>query len=203
MVEIAGIRAAGTTNAESNLPGSTNIVQRKVKATDILVLDVRNISAVFENALWSFEQTYMPYLKGNGRANISISEGHIRLGFELKKRKRTNGETNIWEPVLCLNNRTCSIGKLNISFEGASRLAWIATKLAQMLKNPLRDYVVRILLDLLGNKSGWLLENLNGILSAHWDIIMKTTNLNIVSSSAFVIIHVYFHVANLTLLSHS
>jgi hypothetical protein len=186
MVEIAGIRAAGKSGTKGDVSGSASFVQRDVKAADILVLDIRNVSAVFENALWSFEQTYMPHFKGNGRANIAISEGHIRLEFELKKRIRTNGENKIWEPVLCLNNRTCSIGQLSISFEGASRLAWIANKLAQMLKNPLRDYVVRILLDLLGNKSGWLLENLNGILSAHWDLILKTTNLNIVSQAVII-----------------
>ena len=176
MVEIAGIRAAG--NNDPN--GNTDIVQRDVKAVDILVLDIRNVSAVFENALWSFEQTYMPYLKGNGLAHIGLSDGNIRLEFELKKRLKNSEKSGEWEPVLCLNKRTCSIGNLKISFEGEGRLSWVANKLAKLLKNPLRDYVVRILLDLLGNKSGWLLENLNGILSAHWDIILKTTNLDIV-----------------------
>ena len=51
-------------------------------------------------------------------------------------------------------------------------------------QNPLRDYVVRTFIDLLGNRSGWLLENLNGMLSAHWDIILKTTNLSVVSASS-------------------
>lgn len=179
MVEIAGIRAAGQNKSS---PGDSNTVfQRKVKASDILVLDVRNISAMFDNALWGFEQTYMPYLKGSGRANIKVSEGHIRLEFELKKRKRSSFEGQVWEPVLCLKTRHCSIMQLSISFEGASRLAWIANKLAKMLKNPLRDYVVKIIIELLGTRSGWLLESLNGVLSAHWDIIMKTTGLNIVS----------------------
>jgi hypothetical protein len=181
MVEIAGIRAAGQNQTLTS--DSDPLFQRKVKASDILVLDVRNISAVFENALWGFEQTYMPYLKGNGRANIKVSEGHIRLEFELKKRRRSSLEGQVWEPVLCLKKRDCTISQLSISFEGASRLTWVANKLAKMLKNPLRDYVVKIIVELLGTRSGWLLESLNGVLSAHWDIIMKTTGLTIVSFS--------------------
>jgi len=180
MVEIAGIRAAGQT------PGAT--VQREVKAGDILTVDVRNVSAVFENAMWSFEQTYMPYLKGHGGANVKVSEGHIRLEFELKKKRRSNGERNAWEPVLCLKKRICSISQLSISFEGATRLAWVANKLAAMLKNPLRDYVVRVIIELLGTQSGWLLENLNGVLSAHWDMILKTTKLNVVSGLSLLFI---------------
>jgi len=177
MVEIAGIRAAGQNHSLTD--ESSHFVQRKVKASDILVLDVRNISAMFDNALWAFEQTYMPYLKGSGRANIKVSEGQIRLEFELKKRKRNSSEDKPWEPVLCLKTRYCTIDQLSISFEGASRLAWVANKLAKMLKKPLRDYVVKIIVELLGTRSGWLLESLNGILSAHWDIIIKTTGLNI------------------------
>ena len=194
MVEIAGIRAAG----ESDPTTSDSFVQRQVKAADILVLDARNISAIFENALWSFEQTYMPYLKGNGRATVAVAEGHIRLEFELKKRPKKDGNMVSWEPVLCLNKRSCSISQLSISFEGASRLAWVANKLANMLKNPLRDYVVRVMLDLLLTKSGWLLENLNGILSKHWDVILKTTKLQVVSclfciSKHFAVCSYSFH----------
>lgn len=130
-VEIAGIRAAGK-NGEVSGSG----IKKHDKAADILVLDIRNISSVFDNALWSFEQTYMPYLKGKGDAHISISEGHIRLGFELKKRRRSEESNAIWEPVLCLKDRHCAIQNLSISLgsEGATRLVWIANKLANMLK---------------------------------------------------------------------
>jgi hypothetical protein len=179
MVEIAGIRAAGQ---DQLLPDENKaFIQRTVKASDILVLDIRNISAVFENALWAFEQTYMPYLKGSGCANIKVSEGQIRLEFELKRRMRSFDGGTDWEPVLCLKTRHCSIMQLSISFEGASRLTWVANKLAKMLKYPLRDYVVKIIIEILGTRSGWLLESLNGVLSSHWDIIMKTTGLKIVS----------------------
>ena len=174
MVEIAGIRAAGNDSTHE-------YIQREVKASDILVVDIRNISAKFENALWSFEQTYMPYLKGNGRTNVEVSDGTIRLEFELKKRPRKTADGISWEPVLCLKTRLCSIENLSITFEGGSRLTRVFTMLAKMLRKPLRDYVVRTIIDLLGYRSGWLLENLNSILSTHWDIIMKTTKLNIVS----------------------
>lgn len=117
MVEIAGIRAAVQTGA-----GSDAIVQRKVKATDILIVDVRNVSAVFENAQWSFEQTFLPYLKGNGLANVQLSEGHIRLEFELKKTRSSLTEKA--KPVLCLKKRSCSIGQVAIAFGGKTRLAW-------------------------------------------------------------------------------
>jgi hypothetical protein len=125
----------------------------------------------------------MPYLKGSGRANVEVSEGHMRLEFELKKRDRSRANGSSFEPVLCLKTRTCSISQLSISFEGASRLTWVANRLAKMLKNPLKDYVVRVIIDLLGTRSGWLLENLNAVLSANWDIIMKTMKLNIVSKA--------------------
>mmetsp|Transcript_12899 Transcript_12899/g.19346 ORF Transcript_12899/g.19346 Transcript_12899/m.19346 type:complete len:1397 (-) Transcript_12899:25-4215(-) len=172
MVEIAGIRAAVQTGS-----GSDAIVQRKVKATDILVVDVRNVSATFENAQWSFEQTFLPYLKGNGLANVQLSEGHIRLEFELKKTRSSSREEA--KPVLCLKKRSCSIGQVAIAFGGKTRLAWVVNKLAAIFKGPLRDYVVKVITDILGNKSGWLLENLNGVLSAHWGLILKTTGLNV------------------------
>ncbi len=174
-VEIAGIAASQQSGSSAD-----KIVQRTVKAADILIVDVRNVSAVFENAKWAFEQTYMPYLKGNGDANVQLSGGRIRLEFELKKRKRGSDDQE-WEPVLCLKERTCSIGSMHLSFVGKNRLNWVANMLANILKGPLRDYVVRVILNIMGTKSGWLLENLNGILSTYWDIILKTTGLNLVS----------------------
>lgn len=171
MVEIAGIRA-------TQAHGSNNIVQREVGANQILIIDVQNISAVFEDAEWSFEQTYLPYLKGRGKATVNLSEGRIRKGFELKKMKKNNGETG-WKPVLCLNDRSVSIDEINITFETSNRLQWVINKLAVIFKGPLRNYVVQVVDNILATKSGWLLEHLNGILAVHWDIILKTTGLSI------------------------
>lgn len=169
MVEIAGIRATH---------GSNNILQRDVSANQILIIDVQNIAAVFEDAEWSFEQTYLPYLKGSGKATVNLSEGRIRKGFELKKMKKTNGESG-WKPVLCLNDRSVSIDEINITFETSNRLQWVINKLAVIFKGPLRNYIVQVVDNILATKSGWLLEHLNGILSVHWDIILKTTGLSI------------------------
>ena len=173
MVEIAGIRAT-----QGARQGSNYILQREVSANQILIIDVQNIAAVFENAEWSFEQTYLPYLKGNGKATVNLSEGRIRKGFELKKMKRANGETG-WKPVLCLNDRSVSIDEINITFETSNRLQWVINKLAVIFKGPLRNYVVQVVDNILAAKSGWLLEHLNGILAMHWDIILKTTGLSI------------------------
>lgn len=98
------------------------------------------------------------------------------------KNKKIRGKSDVkWEPVLCLHQRTCTIGNVNLSFEGEGRVTWLINKLATMLKNPLRDYVVQVLLLALLNKSGWLLEQLNSILSSYWDLILKTAGLTMVS----------------------
>jgi len=159
-----------------------DLLTRNVKATELLIIDVRNISATFDKASWSFEQTYLPYLKKSGLANVKLSDGHIRLQFELRKKPVKNekiiGKNDVkWEPVLCLHQRTCTIGNVNLSFEGEGRVTWLINKLASMLKNPLRDYVVQVLLLALLNKSGWLLEQLNSILSSYWELILKTAGL--------------------------
>eukprot|EP00559_Dactyliosolen_fragilissimus_P006691 CAMPEP_0184869238 /NCGR_PEP_ID=MMETSP0580-20130426/33464_1 /TAXON_ID=1118495 /ORGANISM="Dactyliosolen fragilissimus" /LENGTH=1429 /DNA_ID=CAMNT_0027370603 /DNA_START=37 /DNA_END=4323 /DNA_ORIENTATION=+ len=150
-----------------------------IKATELLVIDVKNISAIFEKAEWGFEQTYMPYLKGDGIANAHLSNGHIRLQFELRKRSKDyqDGEINSWEPVLCLHKRQCSIGEISLKLEGGGRLTWILNKLASIFKSSLRDYVVRTIQNILTNKSGWLLEKLNSNLNSYWDIILKTAKL--------------------------
>lgn len=158
------------------------LIARDVKSTELLIIDVRNISASFDKACWSFEQTYMPYLKKSGQANVKLSDGHIRLQFELRKKLKKNkeatgNEINKWEPVLCLHQRTCTIGNVDLIFEGEGRITWLINKLASMLRRPLRDYVVSVLLATLSNQSGWLLENLNSILSSYWDLILKTAGL--------------------------
>ena len=130
----------------------------QVKATELLIIDVREISAIFNDAVWGFEQTYLPYLKGNGKFDVKMVDGAIRLVFELRKRpkeKKSDSDEEQWEPVLCLHDRSCSIGSVEFTMQGGSRLAWVVNKAASMFKGLLRDYVVRTILKILTDKSGW------------------------------------------------
>ena len=154
-------------------------VSSSVKATELLIIDVRRISAILDDAAWSFEQTYMPYLKGTGLADIKLSDGAIRLQFELRRRAKvsdagsgdTNGDKKVeWEPVLCLHDRTCSIGEIELVLQGEGRITWIFNKLASIFKGSLRDYVVRTIVKVLTTQSGWILERMNGLLSPYWDL---------------------------------
>ncbi|KAL7482821.1 hypothetical protein ACHAW6_008481 [Cyclotella cf. meneghiniana] len=180
-IEIAGIRAASQKGAD-DLPAQS----RLVKASELLIIDVKNISATLDDAVWSFEQTYMPYLKGRGKANTKLWSGSIRLKFELRRRivneKKDSApghQEEIWEPVLCLNDRTCSIGGIELVFQGEGRITWVANKLTSWLKNPLRDYVVGVIVTALTNNSGWLIDMLNKNLSPYWDFVMRTSNLKL------------------------
>jgi len=190
-----GIPAVGRTESTDssdslqivNLPTDEYGVPLKVKATELLIVDVKRISAILDNAVWSFEQTYMPYLKGSGKANIKMSDGSIRLQFELRKRwkrlpkgqrRDPNAELE-WEPVLCLHDRTCSIEQVELVLQGEGRLTWIVNKLAAIFKGPLRDYVVKTIVNALTTKSGWMLEKLNHNLVPYWDIILRSTGLNV------------------------
>ena len=162
-----------------------------IKSTELLIIEVRNISAVVEKAVWSFEQTYLPYLKGKGLANVNLSDGYIKMSFELrKKRVQVNGVNFQWEPVLCLHTRTCSIGEIELVVEGGGKIVWIFNKLASFFKGSLRDYVVDSILYNLTNKSGSLLQSLNSNLSAYWDIILKTARLSLVS--VIVIVTIFY-----------
>jgi hypothetical protein len=158
-------------------------VLRPIKATELLIIDIQNTSAVLENALWSFEQTYLPYLKGGGIANVKMSGGSIRLQFELRKRRK-NGQSE-WEPVLCLHDRSCTIAAVELNLEGESTLTWLMNKIAVIFKSPLRDYVVGTIIKVLTNRSGWILNKLNTILSPYWDLILRTANLDLVSSEFY------------------
>ena len=169
-------------------------VLRPIKATELLIIDIRNTSAVLENALWSFEQTYLPYLKGGGVANVRMSGGSIRLQFELRKRRKdkaTVGEDGMtgWEPVLCLHDRSCTIAEVDLTLEGESTVTWLMNKVAAIFKSPLRDYVVVTIVKVLTNRSGWILNKLNTILSPYWDLILRTANLDLVSIGAFYPCH--------------
>jgi len=157
------------------------------KATELLIIDVQRISAILDDAIWEFEQTYMPYLKGSGRANIRLSDGSIRLQFELRKQKKkySSGETVSsradvqWEPVLCLHDRSCTIDQVELTFQGEGRLTWVANKLASWLRGRLRDYIVRTIVNILTNRSGIVLEKLNVNLAPYWGLIMRTAQLDL------------------------
>jgi len=179
-IEIAGISAQKS--GDGSIPQST----RAVKASELLVIDIKNISATLNDAMWSFEQTYMPYLKGSGKANTSLWDGAIRLKFELRRHvvrteedPDTGEKVDIYEPVLCLNDRSCSIGGVELTIQGEGKITWVANKMASLLGTRLRDYVVNVIVDALKNNSGWLIEMLNQNLSSYWPFIMRTASLEL------------------------
>jgi hypothetical protein len=186
--DTANVRTAIRTDSEDSSADSkdssdesTEVIMSPtsdVKVTELLIIDVRQISAVMDDAVWSFEQTYMPYLKGGGMANCNLSDGNLKLSFELRKRK--NPDTEEWEPVLCLHERSCSIQEIKLVLQGESRLTWIVNKLASIFKRPLRDYVVRTIVLMLTNRSGWILEQLNSNLYPYWGLIFRTAGLSMV-----------------------
>lgn len=153
------------------------------KATELLIVDIRNTSALLDNAVWNFEQTYLPYLKGGGVANVKMSGGSIRLQFELRKRRTDKADgiaTPAWEPVLCLHDRSCTITDVDLSLEGDGKITWLLNKIAVMFKSPLRDYVVGAIVKVLSTRSGWILARLNNVLSPYWDLILRTARLKMV-----------------------
>ena len=117
-------------------------------------------------------------------ANVKLSDGAIRLQFELRRRRKpkakdpearneslieskegeadashgTKDMSDEWEPVLCLHDRSCSIGSIELSMQGEGRLTWIFNKLVSIFKGALRDYVVRTIIKVLADRSGWILE---------------------------------------------
>ena len=188
-LQLAGIRATKTSKQDTEteegaVPRTESLemtqVQNGVKASELLIIEVDHISAILDDCMWSFEQTYLPYLKGDGKTNVSMADGRTRLQFELRKKKNEDGT---FEPVLCLNDRSCSIDSVDLTMQGEGKIAWIVNKLASIFKGPLRDYVVKTIVNILSNKSGIILERLNHILSPYWDIIMKTAKLNLVRIS--------------------
>jgi hypothetical protein len=164
-------------------------LQGKVKATEVLIIDIKGISAILDDAAWSFEQTYLPYLKGKGLANVKLSDGAIRLKFELRRRRKatTDGNPEEWEPVLSLNDRTCTISDVDISLQGEGTVTWIVNKLATVFKGPLRDFVVNTILRMLTSESGWILARLNTDLAPYWDLILSSAKLNMVSVDRMVV----------------
>eukprot|EP00586_Coscinodiscus_wailesii_P010028 CAMPEP_0172514024 /NCGR_PEP_ID=MMETSP1066-20121228/257245_1 /TAXON_ID=671091 /ORGANISM="Coscinodiscus wailesii, Strain CCMP2513" /LENGTH=1453 /DNA_ID=CAMNT_0013294535 /DNA_START=42 /DNA_END=4403 /DNA_ORIENTATION=- len=170
----SGFYSAGETTAD--LTKSSSIV----KPTELLIIDVRRISAIFKDPVWSFEQTYFPYLKGDGTAFVELFDGSIRLQFELRKRRvktEENEGDEKWEPILCLHEHTCQIGELTLKLNGEGRITWIFNKLSTYFKAPLRNYVVKSIINVLGNRSGALLKMLNDNLKSYWEIILRTAGL--------------------------
>ncbi len=179
-------RSESTTSIETSFMDFDTAVGDDVvvKATELLIIDVREVSAIFNDAIWGFEQTYMPYLKGNGKFDVKMSDGSIRLVFELRRRLKegiqaTDGQFDptCWVPVLALHDRTCSIGSVEFTMQGGSRLAWVINKAAVMFKGLLRDYVVKTILRILADKGGWILSKLNEGLSPFWDVLLRTAKL--------------------------
>jgi hypothetical protein len=66
-------------------------------------------------------------------------------------------------------------------------LTWLMNKIAVIFKSPLRDYVVATIVKVLTNRSGWILNKLNTILSPYWDLILRTANLDLVRFVHFTI----------------
>ncbi|KAG7340392.1 hypothetical protein IV203_023935 [Nitzschia inconspicua] len=179
-----GIQPAGSFDSQGMDFDTTVDENVVVKATELLIIDVREVSAIMNGVAWSFEQTYMPYLKGSGKFDVRMSEGAIRLVFELRKRPKlvTDQDGNkqtVWVPVLCLHDRFCSIGAVEFNMQGGTRLAWVINKVASVFKNLLRDYVVRTIIRIMTDKSGWILSQLNEGLNPFWDVLLRTAKLSI------------------------
>lgn len=175
---MASFDSQGSQGMDLNTSVDENVV---VKATELLIIDVTEISAMMNDVAWSFEQTYMPYLKGVGKFDVKMAGGAIRLVFELRKRPKDptdGGNESSWEPVLCLHDRSFSIGSVEFNMQGNSRIAWVINKVAAVFKNLLRDYVVRTILRILTEKSGWMLSKLNQGLSPFWDVLLRTAKLS-------------------------
>ncbi len=122
-----------------------------------------------------------------------MSRGCIRLVFELRKRRKPSSSADDspqWEPILCLHDRECSIDEVDLVFQGEGGLTWVVNKITSLFKTSLRDYVVRSILEILAEKSGWLLENLNKIMRNYWEIVLKVAGLSLVRLSSY---HLYRH----------
>ena len=177
-VSIAGIRAGKGSELVSDIDESKS---KAAIARELLTIDVENISATLDNAAWSFEQTYLPYLKGGGLADSKLWEGCIKLQFELKKQHKNDSSSEDggkWEPRLCLSERFVSIGEVELKLQGDGKLTWILNKLAEMFKTSLRDYCVSVISSAILKRSGWLLEKLNTHLSPYWPVILRTAQLD-------------------------
>ena len=173
-----------------------------VKSNELLVIRVDNIQAQLEGIKWSFEQTYFPHMNGEGMADASVGNAHLLLKFELRKKKKKKADNTdstilptstsssslsssfaplssaTHEPVLCLNERSCTIESMNLNLKGDS-MSWLYNMLASLFKNLLKEYVVKTVMEALSNSSGYLLETLNSTLSVHWPLLLKMSKLSV------------------------
>mmetsp|Transcript_20005 Transcript_20005/g.40703 ORF Transcript_20005/g.40703 Transcript_20005/m.40703 type:complete len:677 (+) Transcript_20005:256-2286(+) len=180
--EDIGVSIAGVKAGKQSGPEQETYASKSVRAHELLTIDVKNISAELDDAVWSFEQTYLPYLKGGGMANSTLKQGCIKLQFELRKKRKATaspgGGTEEWEPKLCLSEKFVEIGEISLALQGDGKLTWILNKLAEIFKGSLRDYCVRVIGNSIVKRSGWLLENLNTVLAPYWGVILRTSKLD-------------------------
>lgn len=199
--------AAPSPDAADDLSVDSFATAESIKATELLIIDVRDIQANLDEALWSFEQTYFPKMKGSGTASVQLVDASVRLQFELRKRRVDEeedtplrgkvgggdddlwndaaavedvvegGERAKWEPVLCLCDCSCNIERVDLRLIG-SGMTWLVNMLAALFRVFLKKYVIFTVEKTLRNSSGYILENLNSSLCGYWDLIMRTAKLN-------------------------
>merc|ERR1719506_231469 len=140
-VQIAGIstNAYATSSPHPSTPPLPEGEEPTVLATELLVIRVDNIQASLEGIKWSFGQTYFPHLKGAGEANATIENAHLLLKFELRKKPAVSSPSSNFqdaaefEPVLCLDDRQCSIEAVSLQLKGDS-LSWLYNMMASLFK---------------------------------------------------------------------
>ena len=183
-VEIAGISAnkearklLGLNGNKSNFD-ETRVISNLSRAKDLLIIEVDDIVANLDDIIWNLEQTYFPRLRAGGNAHIELTGASIKLVFELRRKLKENSDVD-WEPVLCLNKRSCAINEMELKLGGSS-LSWVLNLGASVFKSSVNAYVVQAVLMAIENNSGYLLENLNGALRNYWGIIMRTAELSLV-----------------------
>ena len=151
----------------------------KIDITEILVVEVKNITAVLDNVKWTFEQTFFPHMKAAGSADAKCFGASLVLKFELRKKPTPSSSgtsLSAFSPILCLHEHSCSIDDVKVKIKGDS-LSWLLNILSSMFKSVLKDYVVASVIEAIQNSSGTLLEMLNGQLHDHWPMVLKLAKL--------------------------
>lgn len=73
------------------------------KEDEVLVLYVRHISSEFKRIKWQYKQRYFPNMFGEGRADATVPDAQIRLGFRIKKKQVS--PDGPFEPIILLSSR--------------------------------------------------------------------------------------------------
>ena len=165
----------------SAVPPAPPSIETNLK--ELLVIRVSNIQARLEDIKWSFEQTYFPHMKGKGTANAVVVNASLLLKFELRKKRKDPSAASItsttsFEPVLCLNDRDCTIERMKVDIKGDS-LSWLYNMLASLFKNLLKEYVTKTVVEAISDSSGYLLETLNENLAMYWPLILKMSDFSV------------------------